>query len=303
MRKHTKGISKKVAIITGGDCKLLNPAGVFFTSLRNSSLELFKNSVKYYFLYGRNESLRLEKETLRNMGVIVKDVQKFAQDMPEVEKFTKGIVAKFMPFLLQESNLYDISIWCDVDQINIRDLAKIINFAYNRRALFIKGGAKIENQFKCEGGLFARKIKLDEGMKDINFDLEGICGSFYTIKTCPKNSFHELVNLYKKYSDELWLGEQGVLDIFIQRFYVHRGTVELPGNMYTPHPNMWEVEKLIKTPRREWPYFLHSYGSDKFWIVKNPHKMWKKYNKQWLDLKREVKLQLEGSDQQLKGLK
>ncbi|MCB4421464.1 hypothetical protein FZZ91_01255 [Synechococcus sp. HB1133] len=271
--------NKNRAVVTGGDWKLLNPAGVFFTSMKNNSPGLYENSVKYYFLYGDTQGSQESLEALRKMGIIVKSINNMATDMPEIGHFTRGLISKFIPFMMQQSKLFEASIWFDVDQIVIKDMEETINEAEKRDASFIKGGGTVYNQFKSEN------IGKYKEYRDIDFNLEGICGSFFVINKCPKNSFSILKELYANLGDNLYLGEQGVLDIFIQRNYLHRDAVWMDGGEYTPHPDSWSVEKLKKSTQTDWPYLLHSYGARKFWTVEEPHLLWKSYNEQWNNFK------------------
>lgn len=271
---------RKTAIVTGGDCKLLDPAGVFFTSMRNNSPILYESAIKYYCVYGDTEMYSNEIKAMKKMGIIIKNINRMADGMPIVGHFTRGLIAKFVPFLYQQHKLFDVSMWFDVDQIMIKEIQHHEIEANEEDVLFIKGGAKVINQFNNAD------IKSLEEYKDINFELEGICGSFYAVRNCPANSFEYLKKLYINLGDILYLGEQGVIDIFIQRNYEHQSAVCLKGDMFTPHPNNWNVERLERTPENEKPFILHSYGAEKFWNMRQKHSLWEEYNREWQETKK-----------------
>ena len=272
----------KISIVTGGDCKLLEPAGVFFTSMRNMSPKLYENAIKYYCVYGDTEMYQNEIAALKRMGIIIKRINKMADGMPIVGHFTRGLIAKFIPFMYQQNSLFDMSMWFDVDQIVIKEMNLDEIEMGNNDVSFIRGGANVINQFRNE------EIKTHKEYKDIDFELEGVCGSFFAVKRCHANSFEYLKKLYIDLGELLYLGEQGVLDIFIQRNYVHKNAVYLKGEKYTPHPNIWSARRIRNTPSDERPYLLHSYGAEKFWTMEKKHDIWEEHNKEWLETKRRI---------------
>ena len=214
------------------------------------------------------------------MGVIIKNINRMAAGMPTVGHFTRGLIAKFVPFLYQQHRLFDVSMWFDVDQIIIKEMDLNEIEMGNNNVSFIKGGSRVINQFNNGD------IRFIEKYKDIDFDLEGICGSFYVIRRCPINSFEYLKKLYVELGDMLYLGEQGVIDIFIQRNYKHCSAVCLEGKIFTPHPNNWNAEKIKRTSEGEKPYILTHMERKSFWTMKQKHSDWEKSNKEWLETKK-----------------
>ena len=114
---------------------------MFFLSLKECSPELYECSTKYFFVSDKPRSSESDIELIASLGVFVKDLSFLCNDLPVVGHFSKGRVSKLMPFLLQEQNRHALSLWFDVDQINIGYLTPLAPVLFNKPASFILGGS------------------------------------------------------------------------------------------------------------------------------------------------------------------
>ena len=103
--------------------------------------------------------------------------------------------------------------WFDSDQICINDISPVIMRSTSDH-LFVDGGIKVSGQFRDT----TRGVIASSQYSDINFDASGICGNFYFLKKhLPIGTTDNLINHFLRLADNLYLAEQGVIDIFIQR--------------------------------------------------------------------------------------
>jgi hypothetical protein len=269
-------MNSSIAIVTGGDSRLLGPAGVFFLSLRHSSEQLFRSSIKYFFFYGKIDHHDPDLLLLTSLDIIVKNIEFLAQDLPVVGHFSKALAAKYIPFLFQEKSLHSLSIWFDVDQINIRDLSPLLPLFLHKPVSFVHGNINVKGQFLPHSEqLFAK-------YPAINLSSHGICGSFYAINACTAGSMDFILSLHKDLAPYLYLGEQGVIDFILQILYCNESSVYLPNKLFTPHPRDFPIPILSTLSSSKVPYMLHSFGSQKFWHVEHPHPLWWHFYSKWV---------------------
>lgn len=265
-------MSLKRALITGGTANLAGPAGVMFLSLINNAKTIYTSSCKIFFHLGKLNAA--DRIALEGLDVICKDLSFILKGLNiNYPYFSNAIVSKFLPFLLAEQGLP--TIWLDSDQICIRDVSGILlDESYDLK--FVNGGCTVSQQFRnSNSGLIA-----SSEYSDINMAAEGICGNLYLIKNPPTGSCKFLLSHFERLVDNLYLGEQGIIDIFLQRQQssVHR----LNNELFTPHPNEWPLSRMEKAD--ELPYFLHSWSRPKFWEMADPHPEYLKYYQDWIHI-------------------
>ena len=143
--------------------------------------------------------------------------------------------------------------------------------------LFVDGAMKVSGQFRD----ITKGIISSDQYSDIDFSASGICGNFYMIKKdLIQGTTAHLINQFISLADNLYLAEQGIIDIFIQRSALQ--STFLSNSLYTPHPGDWPLEKLQTTTQQ--PYFLHSWSRPKFWDQKDVHPYWLHFYYQWVAL-------------------
>lgn len=121
----------------------------------------------------------------------------------------------------------------------------------------------------------------ESSYSDIDMQREGVCGNLYLVRRAPNGSYKALMRDFAQLMDNLYLAEQGVLDIFLQRY--SGSLCMLDNHLYTPHPNQWPAYRC-EAESESIPYFLHSWSRPKFWEQPTPHPYWLRYYDQWIAL-------------------
>ena len=250
-----------LALVTGGDSRLAGPSLVMFISILLNSRRLWSRSKKYFLCCEQVSKELIPVFDLLDISIVTFDPSSISEK--EAGHFTKGLLSKFA--LLELTSVYEVVVWLDSDQVCIREatelLSKIDELSnYSSGAITINANTRVAGQFKPE---YYAMLVDEFGLEVMNS--EGMSGAIYAVKTNKKEITSYVSSVYNRLHPMLVLYDQGVYDIVLSdRRYIEK-RLWLKGDMYTPHPTEISAHDRIRLPSSELPYFLHAYGSKKFW--------------------------------------
>lgn len=276
----------KLAFITGGTPNLAGPAGVFFLSLKFMSGDVYRKADCFFVTNGK---LNVEdKVALHDIGVRCETINSngFTLDSQSkfVDYFSLGILSKFHIFNIMFD--YESVIWFDCDQLNTRDLSDILEKTSDNDFFIVGKGADCADGWSnFVDSPSALKKYLEQHTFD--FSLPSITGNFYGVNRGRDSGagrgaiFNDCISLYQRLQSDIYLGEQGVIYIIMQKYF--ENVARLENHLFTPHPRDWPIERLITTQREFAPYFIHAYGQPKFWSGED-HSLFDFYHDVWIGL-------------------
>ena len=275
MLTNQEAARRKIAIVTGGTPNLMGPAGVLFLSLQCFSADFFENADKYFFVAGRGEDDNSNALSRIDVKITtLPDTLEWNSKNPSLEHFTTGVLSKFQVFRL--SGRYDNVTWMDCDQINTANLWSSFVELQSFQMFVVDSGGNGLIDFH------EKHPRLDLLIKKGLFDpaQAPICGNYFGVNSHLTHLYPESLRLFKDLQAELYMPDQGVLNILLQNEI--RTIARLSNKLYTPHPADCPTSRLLRMDQ-EPPYFVHCYGQPKFWSGFH-YPLWMEFYEAWLDL-------------------
>ena len=184
-----------------------------------------------------------------------------------IRYFSPMVFCKYECIKLLED--YDTVVWTDYDVVIRADISELKSISQQGLSIIVNKDTKLRE-------MFYRTIE-NVDMKE--YDMESVC--FTTPLFILNRKLKDYMSYYqwcyettKKYIKYLYLPEQCVLSLMMQKFGI--AYEELDMETYCYHPKQATERTKI----------LHAYGQPKFWNGLH-NEQWNKYYKRWQDIQRE----------------
>lgn len=256
-------IKKELAIVFGVTANLTFALANVILGLKKYSPNLANDIIVYH-----DEVSPHDKEILNSIlpcnfikyDFPIKDITKFNEAY--FNQFTKLAYARYECFNLL--NEYKKVLWLDVDILIQKDISGISEFCKNGFGI-ISG---VTDNTKLKDQLFKPIEGFDLDKKTYGSGTFIVCDNLPNYENLTKWCYDKTL----EYAEYLYLPDQAILNLMIQKFYINVQEIDLP--KYCCHPTDKKHKDAI---------ILHSYRPEKFWNFYNI-KEWNENYKNWINM-------------------
>lgn len=257
---------KKTAIVTGGTANDVPAMACLVMNIKDTNPNLADEIIILHDGILEKDQ-RLINRIYPTRFIFYESPFKDVTDFGDVvmNYFSPMVFCKYECFKLLAD--YECVIWTDYDVVIVDDLSELKIKTVNGIRMDISKGSLVSESFKGD-------VKLVLG--NYNLTQEGISMGIF----CLFNNLSNIQDVYdfcikytKKFAPYLFLPEQAIINLMLQRFNIDVSLNAPLGKKYTVHP---VHDKNIRDVK-----IYHSYGQPKFWNGLY-NKTWEKNYKKWI---------------------
>lgn len=176
--------------------------------------------------------------------------------------FSQMVFCKYECFRLLEE--YDRVIWTDYDVVILKNLRELLR--EDTGLQIVKDHSPLKRMFFQD--------RIGDRFQEFDLETEGVSTPLFVLTKAIGDYRKYYEWCYQetiKYAEYLYLPEQAVISLLIQKFGLEHS--DLSEKKYALHPRDYDGQASI----------IHAYGRPKFWEGLS-NERWEKYYKKWLEL-------------------
>ena len=261
-------MKKKAAIVTGGTANDVPAMACLVMNIKDTNPNLADEVVIYHDGISKKDQ-RLINEIFPTRFILYESPFADVKDFGSVvtNYFSPMVFRKYECFKLLDE--YECVVWTDYDVVILQDLSELKIRVANGIRMDISKGSHVLESFRGN---------VDQLLNEYDLSTEGVSMGIFCLFDNLANSkliYEFCIKTTKKLSSYLFLPEQAIINLMIQKFALELRTNNLLGKKYTAHPIHDKHVQNIK--------IFHAYGQPKFWNGLY-NGIWEKNYRKWIKM-------------------